>query len=369
MKIEVLLDMILIFPKSRNEAKNSTEIQLAYFKEEKPENKTDRGSRNKFISDQIKEMEDLELLEVIPGGANGIRNRRYDQYFLGESSVMKHFMKSEVALNLLFSKQVMPSILGDDNEFKFKNVYEAALATRMGTDELALSNKIRLIPDGIQRKEASIGKSILPVFVSAIKKNNSVLLSYRHRNSRHIEDEISEEKYRTVLGLVVKEGAIYAVTCRGLQDTPTHIPLHRVLIAIESGHKGQPRREFILDDYIKQQNQLSHVISEYPEPIEMVLKVHPDAMWHFDERAIISEYGEAVVITPNNDSEWRTIKLKLAFTVQLPPFIWSHAGWVEVVSPPELRTYVGERIRAAATLYKDIDPKFDLKGQPGLSQS
>jgi hypothetical protein len=41
----------------------------------------------------------------------------------------------------------------------------------------------------------------------------------------------------------------------------------------------------------------------------------------------------------------------------LPPFLWSHAGWVEVIGPPALRKYVANEILAAAKHYaKDAKP-------------
>ena len=353
MKIDTLVKMILILPKVELDAFTSIEILSAFFQIQKP---VRLGTKNTFIRRQIDEMIDMKMLTVIPGGSEGESVKRHDRYFLKHSSLVQYFMTSKVALNVIWANNVMKSL---GPVFGLSDVDKTARAIRMNQGEKVLAEKVRVVPDGIEREYAKIDPQVLHAFVAAIEGNHSLMLRYHDRQG-NVVDEVRDSVERTVLGLVAKDGTIYAITCRGYEDTPVHLPMHRIERARETGTRGYARSDFNIDDYVDSQHQLGHVLRDQVSPIEMVLKVSPEAMFHFKERPIACVYGEQVVEEPKGRDKRFTVTIKLPFTVQLPPFLWSHAGWIEVVSPPALRQYVGERVLAAASYFqKDIKPRFD----------
>jgi predicted DNA-binding transcriptional regulator YafY len=121
---------------------------------------------------------------------------------------------------------------------------------------------------------------------------------------------------------------------------------------VHTGNRAYARPDFVLDDYIAGQHQLAHILRDQDSPIKVVLKVASETIFHFRERPITG--NQEISKIKDRDGRY-TVTVTVPFTVQLAPFLWSHAGWVEVISPPALRKYVGERLLAAADHYmKDI---------------
>ena len=354
MKVDVLIKMIKLLPKTSAEAITSQDLVEKYFKQSGDEG-PDRATHNTFIRRQLDEMEELSMLEFIANDDKKKRIKRSERYYLKDNSVVRHFMNSRVALDLIWSQNVMrllrPIAKGDD-------IKDIAKEARLNAQEKTLSQRVRLVQDSIGRKDAHIDPEVLATCLSAINTNNCVTLRYYDRQRRVIDD-ISNRCERTLLGLVAKDGTIYAITCLGADDAPVHIAMQRIEEAREVHTRGYARPDFDIDKYVNEQHQLAHVLKEYPEPVLMVLKVAPEAIFHFRERPILSIYGEQKIEEPNGIDERYTVSVKVPITVQLPPFLWSHACWVEVVSPPALRKRVGERLLAAASHYaKDVKPKF-----------
>jgi predicted DNA-binding transcriptional regulator YafY len=346
MKIDNLIKLISILPKNQSEAKTSEQIATAFFQLPTRDDPKNQGTKNTFIRRQIDAMDEISMIgTVFYIGKNGESSKRHDRYYLKENSLLKYFMNSKVALNMLWASKIMKTlgpVLGSED------VYGMARSARMNQKEKIFAEKIHMVSDGIARDNAEIKPEVLKAFLYALEKNNSLMLCYRHSHGE-ITDEIKQGTERTVLGLVAKDGTLYAITCLGFDDTPRHMPLHRIEMANETGNRGYTRPDFILDDYLDGQHQLAHVLHDQESPIDVVLKVDAGSIFHFRERPITGNQE----ISKTKDKGGRyTVKVTVPFTVQLPPFLWSHAGWVEVISPPSLRKYVGERLLAAAEMYK-----------------
>jgi hypothetical protein len=348
MKIDNLIKMIVILPKSESEAKTSEQISTAYFSLPSPDDPEKKGTKNTFIRRQIDALDDLQMIGTVYGGKEGQGVKRYDRYFLKESSLLKYFMNSKVALNVIWANSIMKAlgpVYGSDD------VYKMARAVRMNQGEKVLAGKIRMVPDGIAREYAEIKSDVLKLFLEALEKNQSLMLRF-HNSQGVVYDEIQAGIERTVLGLVAKDGTIYAITCKGFEDSPAHTPIHRIEVAVHTGNRAYARPDFVLDDYIASQHQLAHILRDQDSPIKVVLKVASETIFHFRERPITG--NQEISKIKDRDGRY-TVTVTVPFTVQLAPFLWSHAGWVEVISPPALRKYVGERLLAAADHYmKDI---------------
>ena len=346
MKIDNLIRLISILPKNQSEAKTSEQIATAFFQLPTRDDPKNQGTKNTFIRRQIDAMDELSMIgTVFYIGKNGESSKRHDRYYLKENSLLKYFMNSKVALNMIWASKIMKTlgpVLGSED------VYGMARSARMNQKEKIFAEKIHMVSDGIARDNAEIKPEVLKAFLYALEKNNSLMLRYRHSHGE-ITDEIMQRTERTVLGLVAKDGTLYAITCLGFDDTPRHMPLHRIEMANETGNRAYTRPDFILDDYLDGQHQLAHILHDQESPIDVVLKVDAGSIFHFRERPITGNQE----ISKTKDKGGRyTVKVTVPFTVQLPPFLWSHAGWVEVISPPSLRKYVGERLLAAAEMYK-----------------
>jgi hypothetical protein len=355
MKTDILLEMILLFPKTEREAITTEELVNKYYKI-MPWNNSSRRSQNSFIRNQLNDMEAMKLIDYLPRVRRPEdRIKRSEKYFMTDSSLLRYFMNSKVALNLIWANRVMTQL---GPVFGLTEVDESARGARMNQDEKVLADRIRIVPDGIGRKDAEIDATVLLNCVSALEKNHTLLLDFGDRQVK-ASDRVQDGIERTILGLVAKDGTIYAITCFGNDDPPVHIAMHRIEKAVETGCRAYTRPNFKIDDYINCQHQLAHVLRDQESPITMVLKVVKEAMFHFRERPISSIYSEPVIEEPTPGDPRFTITITVPFTVQLPPFLWSHAGWVEVISPPALRTYVGERLLAAASYYKkDVKARF-----------
>ena len=346
MKIDNLIKLISILPKNQSEAKTSEQIATAFFQLPTRDDPENQGTKNTFIRRQIDAMDELSMIgTVFYVGKNGESSKRHDRYYLKENSLLKYFMNSKVALNVIWASKIMKTlgpVLGSED------IYGMARSARMNQKEKIFAGKIRMVSDGIARNNAEIKPEVLRAFLDALEKSNSLMLRYRHSGG-NVSDEIKQRIERTVLGLVAKDGTLYAITCMGFDDPPKHTPLHRIEMANETGNRAYTRPDFILDDYIDDQHQLAHVMRDQESPIDFVLKVDAASIFHFKERPISGNQE----ISKIKDKDGRyTVRVTVPYTVQLAPFFWSHAGWVEVISPPSLRKYVGEQLLAAAEMYK-----------------
>lgn len=360
MKVDTLIKMVTILPKSKEDAVTSTQIREEYYAYVMAKSGLRTESKNKHIRKQITDMFDLGILGVVPyvntdntpAAEISDPSVRHEKYYLLESKLLQYFMDSKVALNVLLSKSVM-SQLGEvcDSE----NVMDTAKNALRNEREEKLLHRIRIVPDGIARENSDIKKPVLKVVLSAIENGHRIILKYRTSQGQ-VKDDGPDSEGRTVLGLVAKDGTLYLISCKGFNDVPTHIPLHRVKSASEIGLRTFGRDEFDLDKYIENQHQLAHVKSGEESPIKMVLKVSKEALFHFKERPICGVEGSKQELSETMDADGRyTLTVSVPNTVQLPPFLWSHAGWVEVISPPSLRKFVGSQLLTAAAHYhKDL---------------
>ena len=63
--------------------------------------------------------------------------------------------------------------------------------------------------------------------------------------------------------------------------------------------------------------------------------------------------GEQVISTDPVQGKWYSVKATVPYTVMLAPFLWSHAGRVQVLGPESIRQRVAEGVLAAAMHYQN----------------
>jgi predicted DNA-binding transcriptional regulator YafY len=346
MNVDVLIKLIEVLPKSESVAVDSTQIRDDFYAIAPPTDPIKPASKNTNIRRYLNEMNDIGLLGVVYPPDTTSDLPRYERYYLKETKLLQYYMSSKVALNVIWSKTIMKQ-LGPvlDSE----KVSETANAAPMSRKEKTVLDLVRMVPDGIAREYADIKPLVLRPIISALENGHRLLLKYHDRQGRVVLDD-ADGLGRAILGLVAKDGTLYLIGCKGFDDAPIHIPLHRIDFVEEIGIRTFFRPDFNLDEYIENQHQFAHVLTDQQSPIEMVLKVAPEALFHFRERPIAG--GQEISEGVDADGRY-TVAVTVPFTVMLPPFLWSHAGWVEVISPPALRQYVAKEILAAAEHYRN----------------
>lgn len=344
MKIDSLIRLIAIVPRERSEALTTTDIALRYYERfdraGKPELK--HGARMKRVQMYMAELVETGLATRIEYRIPG-RKTPLNRYHLRESQVLSYFLHSKVALNLIWARgltEQLDRVAGSDD------VWRMAQDARLSQRERVLRDQVRVVPDGVGREFVRIDEDALIAVVEALETGHQVEMSVRHSSGRVEVHEVS------VLGLVAKDGAIYTICVRGFDDIPMHLPLHRVLKAEVVRARSFTRSDIQIDKYIKDQHQLAHVRSDEESPIELELLVAEEALFHFKERPFLTVSGQQTISDKPVQGKWHLLRATVPYTVMLAPFLWSHAGWVQVIGPESIRKRVAEGVMAAVAHYQ-----------------
>jgi predicted DNA-binding transcriptional regulator YafY len=183
---------------------------------------------------------------------------------------------------------------------------------------------------------------VLAASIEAIKSGTKLRLTYVDSSGKESSPLVSP------LGLVAKDGTIYLVAIKGLSDAPRHFPLHRMTEANASAQLAQMRLDFDLDRYIHDSHQFSHLLDAEAPLAVLKLRVAPETLYHFRERALSTDQA----IGPARRSDgWRVVTATVPETYLLIPFLLSMGPWIEVLEPPSVRDETAKRLHAAAAHY------------------
>jgi predicted DNA-binding transcriptional regulator YafY len=150
------------------------------------------------------------------------------------------------------------------------------------------------------------------------------------------------------LGLVAKDGTIYLVAVTALNDAPRHYALHRMGSAEDAGGPAQSRADFDLDRHIASTHQFSHALEGSARTVDLILRVAPDAIFHFEERPL----SATQTIEPPDETGWYHVRDSVPMTLQLIPFLLSMGAGLKVVGPGEVRRATIRRLADAISLYR-----------------
>ena len=344
MKIDTLIRLIAILPRDSGEALTTAEISDRYYKRFNTEVNADIKPKSmvRRIEAYVAEMQENGLVHRI---MDGTTKQSAARYHLRESQVLSYFLHSKVALNLIWSRGLtrqLDSLVGADD------VENLARNARLSERERVLRDRVRVVPDGVGRAFAAIDDTVLVAVVEALETGFQLEMTVRRSTGKVDDVEVS------VLGLVAKDGAVYMIGVRGFDDKPRHYPLHRVKRAAVVKVRAFTRSEFQIDQYIHDQHQLAHLRSDEDSPIELDLLVAEEALFHFRERPFLTVSGEQSISDKPVQGKWYSVKATVPYTVMLAPFLWSHAGWVQVLGPESIRKRVADGLLAAAGHYRDL---------------
>jgi predicted DNA-binding transcriptional regulator YafY len=345
MKIDDLIRLIAILPRSAGEAMTTTVIRKRFYggaDKGSADTRSD-GAQMRRIQAHVAELLEKGLLCRAEDGEGKHGKAAGPRYFLRASHVLSYFMHSQAALNLLWSRGVMTQLGDLTGAAEVENL---AMNARLSERERVLRDRVRVVPDGVGREVANIDVRVMEAVVEAMETGFQVAMATKHRTG------VREELEATVLGLVAKDGTVYMIGVCGFNDQPTHYPLHRVERAEVVRVRAFTRPEFRIDDHIREQHQLAHVLRDEDSPIELDLLVAKEALFHFRERPFLTVRGEQRISDEPVQGKWHSLKATVPHTVMLAPFLWSHAGWVQVLGPESIRNRVADGVLTAAAHYK-----------------
>jgi predicted DNA-binding transcriptional regulator YafY len=264
-------------------------------------------------------------------------------FYLKTSQVANWFMTEEAALDLQLSRDVFGRAFGAQgrsNGDKLADMAERVLAASPETQRIR--DRLRIAPDGIGRLPARIEPGVLRACIDAIGKSRKLRFLYNGASSKASNQLVSP------LGLVAKDGAIYLVAVKGINDVPRHFALQRMADADVHFQQAQHRPDFDLPQYIVDSHQFSHVLDAQAPPVQLKLRVAPEAIYHFRERPMSNDQEETL---PADNEPWHIVTATVPNTILLMPFLLSMGPWIEVLAPADVRAEAAKRIGGMWTHY------------------
>lgn len=183
-----------------------------------------------------------------------------------------------------------------------------------------------------------LGTEHLSRMISAIKSRKLIALTY----NKNWENRLTEQ---TLLPIMLKEfrGRWYVVAKRmDINEVRTY-SLDRVVdFSILNRHATPPDN---LDNYFKYSFGIYGMSN--PSPQEVILKFSHEA-GRYVKGAVLHHSQEVI----SDSCEEFTVRLNVLITFDFVMEILGYGEHVEVISPPELRTQVAERLNKALEKYK-----------------
>ncbi len=208
--------------------------------------------------------------------------------------------------------------------------------------------KIRIIQNAIQLQHPDIEAAILDAAYDALFHDRKMRATYRMRNG-----EVSHYTL-SLLGLVFRDGVIYAVSQIDGKDNVRQLPLHRMLEATLSDEAAERPPGFDLDRYVKtyfdyplrelKANEARR--DEIPDRITVTLAMDPVSAVHLQESPLSA--NQTTHTLPDG---------RMAFTAtvnnteRLRWWILSYGPYMEVLAPSQLRQEIGDKLKLMTRLY------------------
>lgn len=270
------------------------------------------------------------------------------KYYLKMSRVADWFMSEKAALNLLLTRQVLAGAFGTTKQLGMDDVTELASEVAGNTLETRrIRSRLRVVPDGIGRLQSFIEPLVLEAAIQCVAEQVRFTFQHSYRLGEPSSHTVS------VHGLVAKDGTIYLLGTTEFSDSIERFGLHRVANPEVTRLPARQPDHFDLDSYIDDSHQLSHKLDDSAPPVKLKLRVAPQTVYHFRDRALSADQK----IEPSRGPmEWQEVTATVPNTILLAPFLLSMGGWIEVLEPLEVRTAMSERVHAMAAHYPQNCP-------------
>lgn len=213
-------------------------------------------------------------------------------------------------------------------------------------------DKVRFIQNSIQLKHPEIRSDILATVYDALFSDLKIAARYRVRSGEERDYMVS------LLGLVFRDGIIYAVCTLEGRENVRQLPLHRMVRTELTDEPSEKISGFNLDHYVKTffdyplrelQGNLNHR-DEIPETIKVTLALNPISAVHLRESPLSAD--QTIADMPDGRVSFTAT---VNNTERLRWWILSYGPYMEVIAPDSLRTETRDKINAAMSLYLNGD--------------
>jgi WYL domain len=294
----------------------------------------------------------MQLMSIFP--SLDYREQAGGNLWFWEKDTVVDIPKLDVKTALMFrlAKDYLSPMLPKTTLEALKPHFNQAEKTLKELGDRSYSNwpeKIRIIQNSIQLKHPDICAEILATVYEALFADVKLQTRYRVRSG--------EERYYCVslLGLVFRDGVVYAVCTLDGKKGLRQLPLHRIIkVELTTDPSVRPPG-FNLDDYVKTyfdyplralQSNADHR-DEIPDRITVTLALNPVSAVHLKESPLADDQ---VVKTLSDGRE--AITATVSNTERLRWWILSYGPYMEVLAPKELRREIGDKTNESSILYK-----------------
>jgi predicted DNA-binding transcriptional regulator YafY len=194
-------------------------------------------------------------------------------------------LDAKTALMFRLAKDYLTPILPKATLNELNPHFKQAERTLKEVGEKSYSNwpdKVRFIQNSIQLKHPEISPEILGVVYDALFEDRKLAVKYRIRSGEQKDYQMS------LLGLVFRDGVIYAVCTLEGREHVRQLPVHRVVTASLMEEASDRLEGFDLDAYVRTyfdyplrelQGNADHR-DEIPETISVQLALNPVSAVH-----------------------------------------------------------------------------------------
>lgn len=328
MDLAVFKEILSHFPRSPKTAKTVKELAATW-----PSDRTDQAKLRhlyRCVDELSSEKTDVGHFVIKIARPDHAGRDDAARVYLNMPAISDFFMSDGIALQLLLGRRAINPALVEAGTIEADATEEIARsqleASRSNTGRLA--NKIRVVPDGIDRMLARIDPEVLRVILEALVQKKKVEFDYRSANGN------LSRKRMGALGLVMKDGSIYLLALEFPEEVPgAALPLHRMSNARMDGRQPFHHTPFDIDAWLQKTGQLSHPQGDVQNTIRLEFLVAPKTIWHFQERPL---GPDQVIIAPGAEGEWYHVAVTTKHWHTLTSFLASFGPYIKVLGPPEV---------------------------------
>ena len=262
-----------------------------------------------------------------PDGAGRDKAARF---YLNLPEIADFFMSDGIALQLLLGRRAINPALVESGAVEGDAAEQVARARLEASRSTAgrLANKLRVVPDGMNRMLARINPDVLGAMLEALVRQKMVEFDYRSAKGK------LSRKRMGVLGLVSKDSSIYLVGLAGFESVPgAALPLHRMNNARVDILAPFHHATFDIDAWLEKTGQMSHPQGDAEKTIRLEFLVAPQTIYHFQECPL---GPDQVISAPVSEGEWHHVAVTTKHWHTLTSFLASFGPNIKVLGPPEV---------------------------------
>lgn len=339
LKLSDFIQLLPLLPITKKAALSVSEMARRFHR--LPHEARPTGAQVRAMQRHLSDLSNLELYPWAP--LEKIDTSHPPRYYLRNDKLLHWFMNDEMALNFLLTREALRVASGVTlGNLPALNDHATRLLEQSHEGQRLLS-RLRMARSGIGRLPPRLDTDVLGSLLTAVRQDRQVRLEYKSAQGRVSTKDI------TIQGLVMKDDTLYVLSTNGLNDPPLHLVAHRILRAEVLNYPAQRRLDFDLDEYIEEHYQLSHLIDGH-SMLDLELRVHDDALYHFHERRLSQDQTVAPDATRPG---WHRLKASIPKTFMLNQFLHSMGPAIEILAPLDLREVIAQEARAAAALYDE----------------